>query len=79
MDHELDLRGHAMSCADASTQAFDKLPVGNGFVLVADHDPRALRYFFEAERRDQFTWEPLVNGEGGVWRVRVRRTAAAKS
>jgi uncharacterized metal-binding protein/uncharacterized protein (DUF2249 family) len=76
MDRELDLRTHTLSCAEASTQAFDGLAVGNGVVLVADHDPTALRYFFEAERRGQFTWEPLVNGVEGVWRVRLRRTAA---
>ena len=77
MDFELDLRAHTQSCADASTQAFDRLSIGNGFVLVADHDPVALRYLFEAERRGQFSWEPLREGEGGEWRVRVRRVAAA--
>lgn len=77
MDAELDLRAHTMSCADASTRAFDQLAVGNGFVLVADHDPAALRYLFAAERAGQFTWEPLVEGAAGIWKVRVRRTAAA--
>lgn len=77
MDAELDLRAHTMSCSDASTQAFDKLAVGTGFVLVADHDPSALRYLFAAERKGQFTWDPLVEGEAGIWKVRIRRTAAA--
>lgn len=77
MDTELDLRAHTMSCADASTQAFDKLAVGNAFVLVADHDPVALHYMFKAERTGQFTWESLASGEDGVWKVRLSRTAAA--
>ena len=53
---EIDLRDHAMSCADATMQAFDRLAVKTGFVFVADHDPTALRYMFEAERAGQFTW-----------------------
>ena len=75
MDHELDLRAHAMSCADASTQAFDRLAVGNGFILVADHDPVALRYMFEAERHGLFSWDSVVDGTDGVWKVRIRRVA----
>lgn len=43
---EIDLREHAMSCADATTQAFDGLAVADGFVFVADHDPIGLRYMF---------------------------------
>ncbi len=74
---EIDLRGHAMSCADATTQAFDRLAVEDGFVFVADHDPAALRYLFEAERPGQFAWEPLAEDDDGVWRVQVSRVAAA--
>lgn len=74
---EIDLREHAMSCADATTQAFDRLAFADGFVFVADHDPVALRYLFEAERTGQFAWEPLAEDDNGVWRVRVSRVAAA--
>jgi uncharacterized protein (DUF2249 family) len=74
---EVDLREHAMSCADATTQAFDRLAVNDGFVFVADHDPVALRYLFEAERAGQFTWEPLPGEDEAAWRVRVSRVAAA--
>jgi uncharacterized protein (DUF2249 family) len=74
---EIDLREHAMSCADSTTQAFDRLAVNDGFVFVADHDPTALRYLFEAERAGQFTWEPLAEDDNGVWRVRVSRVTAA--
>lgn len=52
------------------------LSSSGGGTLVVDHDPISLRYFFEAERRGQFTWETLVNGEGGVWKVRLSRVAA---
>ncbi len=76
---EIDLREHAMSCADATTQAFDRLAVNDGFVFVADHDPIALRYLLEAERAGQFTWEPLTEDDNGVWRVQVSRVAAAPS
>ncbi|HEX7160904.1 MAG TPA: DUF2249 domain-containing protein [Trebonia sp.] len=74
---EIDLRGHTMSCADATTQAFDRLAVKDGFVFVADHDPIALRYMFEAERAGQFSWEPLAEDDNGVWRVQLSRTATA--
>jgi uncharacterized protein (DUF2249 family) len=74
---EIDLRDHQMSCADATTQAFEQLAVKDGFVFVADHDPIALRYMFEAERAGQFTWEPLAEDDNGVWRVQVSRIAAA--
>lgn len=76
---EIDLRDHSMSCADATTQAFDRLAVKGGFVFVADHDPTALRYMFEAERAGQFTWDVLAEGDNGVWRVQVSRVAAAPS
>ncbi len=62
---EIDLREPAMSCADATTQAFDRLAVNDGFVFVADHDPIALRYLLEAERAGQFTWEPLAEDDTG--------------
>lgn len=76
---EIDLRDHSMSCADATTQAFDRLAVKDGFVFVADHDPTALRYMFEAERAGQFTWDALTEDDNGVWRVQVSRIAAAPS
>lgn len=76
---EIDLRDHVMSCADATTQAFDRLAVRDGFVFVADHDPVALRYLFAAERAGQFTWESLADNDDGVWRVRLSRVEAAPS
>jgi uncharacterized protein (DUF2249 family) len=39
-----------------------ELPVGDHFVLLNDHDPVPLRYQFEAEFTDTFTWEYLERG-----------------
>ena len=53
-------------------QTFDDLRAGTGFLLVNDHDPRPLRYQFEAEHAGEFTWDYLESGPR-VWRVRVGR------
>jgi len=50
------------------------LGVGAGFVLVNDHDPKPLRYQFEAEHADDFTWDYLEQGPE-VWRVRIGKPA----
>lgn len=55
--------------------SFDKLPVGDAFVLVNDHDPKPLYYQLEAEQTDKFTWEYLEEGPE-AWRVQIGRTAA---
>ena len=52
--------------------AFNKLPAGEAFLLVNDHDPKPLYYQFQAERTDQFTWEYLEEGPQ-TWRVRIGR------
>ncbi len=39
-----------------------ELPVGDHFILLNDHDPVPLRYQFEAEFPDTFTWEHLERG-----------------
>jgi uncharacterized protein (DUF2249 family) len=74
---DIDLRDHKMSCADATTAAFDRLAVKDGFVFVADHDPTALRYMFEAERTGQFAWDLIAENDNGVWQVQIRRVTAA--
>ena len=55
--------------------AYQDLAPGAGFVLVNDHDPKPLRYQFEAEHAGQFTWDDLEAGPE-VWRVRIGRPAA---
>lgn len=57
-------------------ETFDGLDEGESFVLKNDHDPRPLRYQFQAERPDQFGWEYLEEGPK-VWRVRLTKTATA--
>ncbi|MEZ5098641.1 MAG: DUF2249 domain-containing protein [Thermoleophilia bacterium] len=51
---------------------FGALGSGESFVLVNDHDPRPLRYQFEAEHTGTFTWDYLEEGPE-VWRVRIGR------
>lgn len=51
---------------------FDGLASGGSFELVNDHDPRPLRYTFEAERAGSFTWTYLEQGPE-VWRVRIAK------
>ncbi len=55
--------------------AYEALPAGGSFVLVNDHDPKPLRYQFDAEHPGAFTWDYLESGPR-VWRVRIGRTAA---
>ena len=51
---------------------FDGLKSGDEMELVNDHDPRPLRYQFEAERPGTFTWDYLEEGPE-AWRVRIGR------
>jgi uncharacterized protein (DUF2249 family) len=57
---------------DAIFTAYRQLAPGEGFVLVNDHDPKPLRYQFEAEHPGEFTWDYLETGPS-VWRVRIGR------
>ncbi|MFB6254131.1 MAG: DUF2249 domain-containing protein, partial [Halobacteriaceae archaeon] len=36
---------------------YDDLSIGQGFVLINDHDPEPLYYQFKAEEDDTFQWE----------------------
>ncbi len=75
-DQELDVRvlPHGQR-HDVIFLTYDDLVGGGGFVLVNDHDPRPLRYQFEAEHAGEFTWEYLESGPE-VWRVRIGRPAS---
>ncbi len=50
------------------------LAPGEGFVLVNDHDPKPLRYQFEAEYAGAYSWDYLEEGPVD-WRVRIGRPA----
>jgi uncharacterized protein (DUF2249 family) len=54
-------------------ESFAKLPAGDGFELVNDHDPKPLYYQLEAEHTGQFTWDYKEQGPD-VWRVRIGRS-----
>ena len=53
---------------------YGALGPGTAFVLVNDHDPKPLRYQFEAEHQGRFSWDVLEAGPT-VWRVRIGRPA----
>jgi len=53
-------------------ESFAGLSPGEAFVLINDHDPRPLYYQFEAEYKNQFSWNYLEQGPE-VWRVRIGR------
>ena len=57
---------------------YDHLSPGGGFVIVNDHDPKPLRYQFEAQHAGEFTWDYLESGPK-LWRVRVGRTPVSTS
>ena len=52
---------------------FGGLASGEAFELVNDHDPKPLRYQFDAELPGAFTWEYLEEGPQD-WRVRIGKT-----
>lgn len=73
--HDLDVRDLAPAQRHESIfAAYGALTPGAGFVLVNDHDPKPLRYQFEAEHPGEFTWDSLEAGPE-AWRVRIGRLA----
>lgn len=76
-DRILDIRGEPPVRRHAIIfDAFDRLAVGEAFVLVNDHDPKPLYCQLAAEQSGTFSWDYLEAGPA-VWRVRIGRTAAA--
>jgi uncharacterized protein (DUF2249 family)/iron-sulfur cluster repair protein YtfE (RIC family) len=76
-DPDLDVRDLAPAQRHESIFAeYRALAFGTGFVLVNDHDPKPLRYQFEAEHPDEFTWNYLESGPK-VWRVHIGKPPAA--
>jgi uncharacterized protein (DUF2249 family) len=72
-DGELDVRKLAPAQRHESIfAAYHGLAPESSFVLVNDHDPKPLRYQFEAEHSGEFTWEVIESGPK-VWRVRIGR------
>ncbi|HXT82508.1 MAG TPA: DUF2249 domain-containing protein [Acetobacteraceae bacterium] len=52
--------------------AYHDLDAGSRFILVNDHDPRRLYYWFEAEHQGEFSWRYLDQGPR-IWRVEIGR------
>ena len=57
-------------------ETFDELAPGEHFVIVNDHDPKPLRYQFEAERPGEMEWTYLEEGPK-VWKVRIAKAEDA--
>lgn len=53
-------------------RAYEALAPNEHFILVNDHDPKPLRYQFEAERPGKVSWKYLEEGPE-VWRVAIGR------
>ena len=78
-DRELDVRREEPRRRhELIFETFIGLPVGDSYVLVNDHDPKPLRYQFEAENAGEFSWEYLEEGPE-IWRVRIGRVGAASA
>ena len=72
-DSVLDVRELAPARRQETIFAADRdLAPGAGFLLVNDHDPKPLRYQFEAEHTGGYTWDYQEAGPE-VWRVRIGR------
>ena len=75
-DPKLDVRNDAPQRRhELILQNYHALESGKGFELVNDHDPKPLWYQFDAEFKNQFTWDYLEQGPT-VWRVRIGKPAA---
>jgi uncharacterized protein (DUF2249 family) len=76
-DRVLDVREEAPARRhELIFDTFSTLPAGESYVLVNDHDPKPLRYQFEAENAGEFSWDYLEAGPE-VWRVRIGRIRPA--
>ncbi|TWG07486.1 DUF2249 domain-containing protein [Saccharopolyspora dendranthemae] len=76
-DQELDVR--PLRKPDKHPTIFTtyaSLPVGDGFVLINDHDPKHLRDEFEVEHPGSHRWDYLRR-EPGNWRIKITKLAAA--
>jgi uncharacterized protein (DUF2249 family)/iron-sulfur cluster repair protein YtfE (RIC family) len=78
VDLELDVRSLAPAQRHQSIFAsYHALAPGTGFILVNDHDPKPLRYQFEAEHADEFAWDSIEAGPQ-VWRVRIGKAPSSR-
>ena len=75
---ELDVRRMPAQIRHSSIfDTFSSLRSGSVFVLINDHDPKPLKYQFEAEHAGQFSWDYIESGPS-VWRVRIGKKSLVK-
>lgn len=56
-------------------QEWDALKPGDTLRITNDHDPKPLRYQFEAEHKDRYGWEYKQQGPRD-WIVEIKRLKA---
>lgn len=59
-------------------ETYEALGIGEGFVLINDHDPKPLYYQFAAEHNGAFSWDYLEQGPE-TWQVRIGRISPASA
>ena len=70
---ELDLRSiMPFERHELIFQKWNALKPGETLQITTDHDPKPLRYQFEAEYKDHFEWEYLQKGPKD-WIVKIKR------
>ena len=70
---ELDLRSiMPFERHELIFKKWDELKAGETLKIINDHDPKPLRYQFEAEYKNQFTWEYDQSGPKD-WIVRIKK------
>lgn len=75
----LDVRAKALAQRhETIVSSYEALELGAAFLLVKDHDPKPLRYQFEPEHGDAFTWDYVESGPK-VCRVPIGRIATVES
>jgi uncharacterized protein (DUF2249 family) len=57
-------------------KTFEQLALGQGVLLVNDHDPKPLYYQFMAEYPGEVDWQYVEQGPE-VWRVRIGKVPKA--
>ena len=76
-DAALDVRALAPAQRHEKIFAtYGALGQGTAFVLVNDHDPKPLRYQFEAQHAGAYSWDYVEAGPD-IWRVRIGRPAGS--
>lgn len=63
---------------EALLEIFDELGVGEGFVLVNDHDPKPLYHELRSMHGEVLEWEYTTRG-AGEWRVEITKTGDSEA